>query len=110
MSRGALPASSLSSLGNAPFLPPLPVDVLFPAEGPAALAWWCREPLCLWASSAPADPWSLRVELFFSPRVFSLRLSFSTVVQKRLCLLLLQLKDPKEPPGQPAVGQQDLCQ
>lgn len=57
-----------------------------------------------------ADPWSLRVEFFLSPRVFSLRLSVSTVLQKRLCLLLLQLKDPKESPGQPAVGQQDLCQ
>lgn len=110
MSRGALPASSFSLQGHVPFLPSLPMNALFPMEGLAALAWWCRKLLSLWASSAAADPWSLRVKLFLSQRVFSLRLSFDSVVQKRLCLLLLQLKDPKEQPGQPAVGQQDLCQ
>jgi len=93
-------------------IPPLPKDEISPVEGLTALEWWCREQLCLWAGSAAVDLWSLRVKLFFSLHVFSVRLSFSTVVQKRLlaCLLLLQLKDPKKPPGQPAVGQQDLCQ
>lgn len=106
----ALPASSLSLQGHMPFLPSLPMDALFLVEELAILAWWCRKLMSLWASSTAADPWSPRVKLCLSQRVFSLRLSFGFVVRKRLSLLLLQLKDPKEQPGQCAVGQQDLCQ
>lgn len=55
MSRGALPASSLSLWGHVFFLPSLPMDALFPVEGLTALAWWCRKLLSLWVSSTAAD-------------------------------------------------------
>lgn len=78
-----------------PFLPPVPTDALFPVEGLAALTWWCGELLSVWAGSAAADPWSLRVKLFLSPHVFSLRFSCSNCGAEETVLAPSPAKRPK---------------